>query len=220
MITSVILNVLSKYVKSYEILIVSRLVSGIYYGLYYGLCPLYLNELPPVKYRGLFGTFAEVFGVLGIVVTNVLGLPEVLGTEDRWPILVGFPLIPMIANVFLFFGAESPKYLYIKKNQPEEAERLLLKLRGDTNVELVKLELKTLETEKISIYNQISIGWLDLVLKPQLRHSMLISIGIMTFQELSGINSVTFYFYLKFYFLTNTKKIAIYHHFEGLFLFN
>lgn len=50
------------------------------------------------------------------------GLNEVLGTDDLWPVLAGFFLVPLLAHIGLFFAVESPKHLYLNSNKPEEAE--------------------------------------------------------------------------------------------------
>jgi MFS family permease len=121
-IVSSILNIISKSVSSYETLMAGRFLSGLYGGLFIGVLPMYLNELPPKNLRGLVGTLTQLFVVLGILVSNILGLPELLGTFDLWPVLIGFPLIPILAHVGLFFFPESPKYLYINKNQPAESK--------------------------------------------------------------------------------------------------
>ena len=84
--------------------------------------PVYLNEISPANYRGLIGTFQQILLVFGILVANVFGLPEILGTEKLWPILVGFILVPFLAHIGLFFAVESPKHEYFKKNNKSGAE--------------------------------------------------------------------------------------------------
>ena len=121
-----VLNIISKFIKAYETLIVARFFSGLFCGLFTGILPLYLTEIPPINLRGLSGTLNQLILVLGILITNIFGIKDILGTNERWPILVGIMLIPALAHIGLFFASESPKYLYITKNQPEEARQSIL----------------------------------------------------------------------------------------------
>lgn len=121
---SAILNIISKFIKSYETLMVARFFGGLFCGLFTGILPLYLNELPPQNYRGLVGTMNQLTIVLGIVVTNAFGLSDVLGTDSRWPILLGLMLVPALAHIGLLFAVESPKHLFINKNQKEQAKKV------------------------------------------------------------------------------------------------
>jgi SP family facilitated glucose transporter-like MFS transporter 1 len=189
------LNILSKYIKSYESLMVGRFISGIFCGLFTGILPLYLNELPPQNLRGLVGTLNQFGIVLGILLTNMCGLPNALGSELRWPILVSLTLLFIIPHLLLIFGVESPKYLYITRNQPEEAKRVLMELRGPDHKDLVEHELAMLENEKINMASVKIISWSELFKKPSYRFPLLIAIGVMICQQFSGINAVC-YFYL------------------------
>ena len=61
--------------------------------------------------------------VFGILLSNVLGIKEVLGTTNLWPVLVGLILVPIVLHVALFFvGVESPKYLFLNLNKREETK--------------------------------------------------------------------------------------------------
>lgn len=92
-------------------------------GFFCGVGPLYLSELPPENLRGLLGTINALAICAGALLSNVLGLPSVLGSSTLWPYLLSFMFIPVIVHlVGLPFCIESPKYLYITKKQPEKAQ--------------------------------------------------------------------------------------------------
>lgn len=93
------------------------------------------------------------------------------------------------------FGVESPKYLYITRNQPETAKRVLLELRGYDHKDLVEHELAMLENEKINMANVKVVSWAELFKTSSYRFPLLIAIGVMICQQFSGINAVG-YFYL------------------------
>ena len=62
--------------------------------------------------------------MIGILVSNVLGLPFMLGTPKLWPVLVSLILVPCLVQVIglYFIAVESPKFLYINKNKTNQAE--------------------------------------------------------------------------------------------------
>ena len=100
-------------------------MGGIYSGLFTGILPIFLNEIAPPNLRGTTGTVQQLFCVIGILISNILGLPEILGTAELWPVLLGLILVPGLGNFCLFFFEESPKFLY-KKNKKEAAEKGIL----------------------------------------------------------------------------------------------
>lgn len=93
-------------------------------GFFCGVCPLYLSEIPPIRLRGLTGTINALAMCVGNLVTNILGLPSILGKDDLWPYLLAFGLIipALVHFVGLPFCVESPKYLFITKNNPDKAK--------------------------------------------------------------------------------------------------
>ncbi len=112
-----LMNMYSAYLRSYEILLVSRFLSGIYCGIFMGILPMYLNELPPQNLRGSLGTLNQLSIVFGILVSNILGLPDMLGNQRLWPVLVSLTLIPACLQlVGLMFAVESPKFLFHNKS--------------------------------------------------------------------------------------------------------
>lgn len=184
------LNIISKYIEAYESIMVARFLSGICCGLFTGILPLYLNELPPQNYRGLVGTLNQFGIVFGIMFTNICGLPKLLGSDKLWPILVALMLLYVIPHLVLILGVDSPKYLYITRGRRDEAEQVLLELRGPRNRELVTRELAMLEKEKVEMSMVKQASWFDLLTKPSLRHPLLIAVGVMICQQFSGINAV------------------------------
>lgn len=110
-VISAILNIASKFIPAYETLMAGRFFAGVLSGLFSGILPLYLNELAPANLRGFTGTMNQLSIVAGIVVTNIFGLPQILGSQTLWPVLVGFMLVPALAHFALLLAVESPKHL-------------------------------------------------------------------------------------------------------------
>ena len=102
----------SQFLRSYEILMVGRFLAGVYSGIVTGILPLYLNELSPQHLRGTIGTLNQLTIFSGTLLANILGLPNLLGNQTVWMVLVSLNLIPAsLQLVGLSFAAESPKFL-------------------------------------------------------------------------------------------------------------
>lgn len=171
---------------------ISRFLTGFYCGLFSGLLPLYLSECPPKNLRGSVGTLNQLSIVTGILVVNVLGLPDLLGTADLWPILVGLSIFPVLVHLVLIIFPESPKFLYMKKNDESGAEKALIKLHNHDRV-LVDEELEELKEEKIKLSENPHATWGDFLTKERLRKPLFVALLIQISQQLSGINAVIFY---------------------------
>lgn len=77
-----------------------------------------------MRLRGAAGTLNQLAIVLGVLLSQVIGMDFVLGTEKLWPALLSFPAVPAAIQLLTFsFCPESPKYLYIKKNDHSAAIR-------------------------------------------------------------------------------------------------
>ena len=66
-------------------------------GVNTGVAPLYLSEISPVILRGMCGTFNQMAICFGVLVSEVLGLSSLLGTDTLWPIVVGQWSTPVIS---------------------------------------------------------------------------------------------------------------------------
>jgi len=131
--------------------------------------------------------------VLGIVVPNILGLESMLGSENLWPLLAGFILIPACANLCLLAFHESPKYLFINKNDESSALESLKKFRGASNMTLIDRELNSYREERVRLSEQRQFKLVDLFSKTCYTGPLLITVVIQMSMQFSGINAVAFY---------------------------
>lgn len=193
MILSSLLSGSSSYFRSYEILMLSRVLAGIYCGIITGIVPLYLNELPPQHLRGKIGTLNQLTIILGLLTANILGLPNMLGNHTHWSILVSMNIVPSLVQVTGFlYAVESPKFLFNVK-RIEESISALGDLRGKENLDLVNIELEELNDASVEMSTRPELKWIDFLRENTLRWPLLISIFIKISQFLSGINAVSFY---------------------------
>ncbi|CAH2064540.1 unnamed protein product, partial [Iphiclides podalirius] len=181
----------SKVANSAEMLILGRLLIGINSGLNAGLAPLYLAEISPVSMRGSIGTVYQLVITITILLSQVLGLGSVLGTERGWPWLLAAAALPALVQcATLPLCPESPKYLLLNRGQELHAQRALNWLRGDVAVH-GEMEEMHQEAEKNKVSKRVTLR--ELVGNRQLRRPLAIALVVMVAQQLSGINAVIFF---------------------------
>lgn len=50
---------------------------------------MYISEIAPLNLRGGLGTVNQLAVTVGMLLSQVLGIEQILGTDDGWPILLG-----------------------------------------------------------------------------------------------------------------------------------
>ncbi|KPJ16703.1 Facilitated trehalose transporter Tret1 [Papilio machaon] len=146
--------------------------------------PVYLGETIQPEVRGSLGLLPTALGNTGIL------LAFFAGTKLDWSHLAflgGALAIPFF--LLMLITPETPRW-YFTKNRAEDARKALQWLRGkNINIEKEMRELTRSQAEA------------DLVRGNQFKQlfavkympAVLISLGLMFFQQLSGINAVIFY---------------------------
>uniref|UniRef100_A0A914E3Z7 Major facilitator superfamily (MFS) profile domain-containing protein n=1 Tax=Acrobeloides nanus TaxID=290746 RepID=A0A914E3Z7_9BILA len=181
---------LAKRSDVFYFITVGRLVIGFCCGLSSGLVPMYLTEVSPINLRGTLGSVHQLMVTISILFAQILGLRQLLGNDDWWPVIFAFTIVPAIFQlVTLPLCPESPKYNLIVKANIDQAERDLKKLRGKPDV---SQELDIIKDEAAAAQNQPKTGILDMF-GPTLRWPMTIAIMMMLSQQFSGINAAMFY---------------------------
>ncbi|KAG7254520.1 hypothetical protein CRUP_002246 [Coryphaenoides rupestris] len=118
--------------KPHLLVISGRAVMGFYCGLASGLVPMYIGEIAPKAYRGALGTMHQVAIVVGVLLSQVLGLDFLLGNDAMWPLLLGLSGAPsVLQSLLLPLCPESPRYLYIHQGREEEARKSLRPPEGE-----------------------------------------------------------------------------------------
>ncbi|XP_013788590.2 solute carrier family 2, facilitated glucose transporter member 1-like [Limulus polyphemus] len=181
----------SKMAQSYEMLILGRFLIGINSGLNAGIAPMYLTEISPVHLRGAVGTIYQLVITISILVSQVLGIPQVLGTEKLWPFLFGLTVVPAIFMLLTMpFCPESPRYILIFQGKEVTAQKALTWLRGTGDVHEEIDEMKA-EFEAMKLIPKVTVQ--EMWTNPWLRTPLIISVMVMLSQQLSGINAVIFF---------------------------
>ncbi|XP_052761204.1 solute carrier family 2, facilitated glucose transporter member 1-like isoform X2 [Mya arenaria] len=177
--------------KSPECLMISRIFVGLHNGVSVSLASLYLAEISPRSIRGAVGTCHQLFITVGILWSQVLGLPDISGGWGVWPWLFAFNALPALACLVLFpLCPESPRYLLIKKADEDGAKKALVKLRGYDNVE-EEMEEMRVEARRASSVEQFTLK--KLLTTPELKLPIIIACTLQVAQQWSGINAAMSY---------------------------
>jgi len=171
--------------KGVAMLVAGRLLTGLCCGLASGTAPTYVVEIAPPSIRGLLGTCFQVMVVIGIL------LEAVFGTFMSWQVLAGWSLIPAIGmSVIMFFMPETPQWL-LGKGRTREAEASLQWLRSSPMAqELVIMTRAAQQAQQTGGGGQYS---LEMITSREFYKPLFMALGLMFFQQFSGINAVLFY---------------------------
>nr|XP_002187412.4 solute carrier family 2, facilitated glucose transporter member 5 isoform X1 [Taeniopygia guttata]XP_041576301.1 solute carrier family 2, facilitated glucose transporter member 5 isoform X1 [Taeniopygia guttata] len=190
-IAAAILMGTSELAKTFEVIILSRVVMGIFAGLASNVVPMFLGEMSPKNLRGAIGVVPQLFITIGILAAQILGLNSILGNAKGWPVLLGLTGIPSLIQLLtLPLFPESPRYLLIQKGDEEQARRALQRLRGWQDVEE---EIQEMYQENRSEKEEGQFSVLSLFTFRGLRWQLISIIVMMAGQQLSGVNGVFYY---------------------------
>ncbi|XP_034254156.1 glucose transporter type 1 isoform X6 [Thrips palmi] len=181
----------AKLAHSYELLFLGRFLIGVNCGLNTSLVPMYITEIAPLNLRGGLGTLNQLAVTVGLLLSQVLGIEQILGTDDGWPLLLGLAVFPAILQLVLLpMCPESPRYLLMTKHWEEEARKALQRLRASSQVEE---DIEEMRAEERAHSAEAFISMTELICSPTLRHPLIIGITMQLSQQLSGINAVFYY---------------------------
>uniref|UniRef100_A0A8C4II72 Solute carrier family 2 member 2 n=1 Tax=Dicentrarchus labrax TaxID=13489 RepID=A0A8C4II72_DICLA len=186
--------------KPHIMVISGRAVMGFYCGLTSGLVPMYIGEIAPKAYRGALGTLHQLAIVIGILISQVIGLDFILGNDDMWPLLLGLSGAPAVLQSFLLpLCPESPRYLYILQGKEQEARKSKnytqqLSMSSFFCKPYIYSIYATQDTEQ---RNHCSDG-LRFCILPKIRSSvyrqqLIVALMMHLSQQLSGINGIFYY---------------------------
>ncbi|KAF6200991.1 hypothetical protein GE061_005438 [Apolygus lucorum] len=196
----------TKVCSSYEMLLFGRFIIGVNCGLNTSLVPMYISEIAPLNLRGGLGTVNQLAVTTGMLISQILGIDEILGTDDGWPVLLGLAICPAVLQLILLpICPESPRYLLMTKQWEEEARKALRRLRASNQVEE---DIEEMRAEQRAQQSESTVSISELICSPTLRAPLIISVVMQLSQQLSGINAV--FYYSTSLFMTSglTKELA------------
>eukprot|EP01105_Mastigella_eilhardi_P014614 TRINITY_DN3326_c1_g1_i1.p1 TRINITY_DN3326_c1_g1~~TRINITY_DN3326_c1_g1_i1.p1 ORF type:complete len:496 (-),score=110.32 TRINITY_DN3326_c1_g1_i1:68-1390(-) len=165
-------------------LIIGRFVVGLGVGIVSVAVPLMATEIAPKEIRGEIGTTNQLCVTIGIFLAYALGTVFSLVHNDwRWMFAFAgvFSLIHIVGALLL--RIETPQW-YAIKGDTEGLRRTLQRLRNTEEVEDEVYEIQQSAKGKFTLRNAVNaLTWRVLV----------ISLGILFFQQITGINAIMYY---------------------------
>lgn len=163
----------------------ARLLAGLAVGGTFATVPVYIGEITPKSNRGVLLSTMSCAVCLGFLLPYCLG--PYVGIILFNTILATFPAIFLV--LFFLFGVECPHY-YLHKQHNEMARMALRRIRVGQRDEVIEKELLEIQTK---IDEEGRGSFLDIFRTKGARKSFTIAVGLLIFQQFSGINAVLFY---------------------------
>ncbi|XP_047954579.1 sugar transporter ERD6-like 6 [Salvia hispanica] len=172
------------FAKDSSFLFMGRLLAGFGVGIISYTVPVYIAEISPQNLRGRLGCVNQLSVTIGIMLVYVLGL------FLPWRVLAVLGILPCTFLIpGLFFIPESPRWL-AKMGLHEDAETSLQVLRGfETDI---TNELNEIKKSVASSTKRTAIRFSELK-RRRYWYPLMVGIGLLVLQQLSGINGVLFY---------------------------
>lgn len=169
---------------SVYLIFAGRVLCGVCVGVVSLAFPVYLGETIQPEVRGALGLLPTAFGNTGIL------LAFFVGSYLDWSKLAFFgAALPVPFFLLMIFTPETPRW-FVAKGRPQEACKALQWLRGKN----INIEKEMRDLTKSQIESDRSKGnACGQLFNMKYMPAVLISLGLMLFQQLSGINAVIFY---------------------------
>lgn len=171
--------------------ILGRFVTGVHSGISLSVVPMYLGEIAPKNLRGFLGLVPSIHICMGVFIAQVLGLGELLGKEEHWPLLLSLVVFPTMVQLLLLpWFPESPRYLLIEKGNVHATIAALKWYRTKGNIQA---EVEEMQEEQRSLTSIQTISVLGLLRDRCVRWQVITIIVVNIGMQLSGIDAIWFY---------------------------
>ncbi|XP_062942897.1 solute carrier family 2, facilitated glucose transporter member 11 isoform X4 [Cynocephalus volans] len=190
-VAAAILFGFSRKAGSFEMIMLGRLLVGVSAGVSMSVQPMYLGESAPKELRGTVAMTSAIFTALGLVMGQVVGLRELLGGPQAWPLLLASCLVPSLLQLTsLPLLPESPRYLLNDRGDTKACLAALRRLRG---TQAVAEELEELEEEHSACQGRRARRPWELFRDRALRRQVISIVVLGSAMELCGTDSVYAY---------------------------
>ena len=171
--------------------VAARVISGLGIGASSMICPVYIAEIAPEKWRGRLGTLFQLGIVSGIFLTLFINKviqgmgDEAWDTTSGWRWMLVMEVLPALVFIALLFAVpESPRWL-AQRGHTEEARGILEKAGG---AEHAKTEMAAI-TEAMHLEQ----GRFSELLRSPFVRPLGIAVALMAFSQFCGINAIMYY---------------------------
>ncbi|KAG6477631.1 sugar transport protein MST3-like [Zingiber officinale] len=175
--------------QNVAMLIFGRILLGIGVGFANQSVPVYLSEMAPARLRGMLNIGFQLMITIGILAANLINYGTAKIKDGwGWRVSLALAAVPAaIITVGSIFLPDTPNSL-LERGFPEEAQRMLRRIRGTDDVGAEYADLVAASEES----KLVEHPWANIFqrkYRPQLTMALLIPF----FQQLTGINVIMFY---------------------------
>lgn len=187
----IVSGVLSALPRTFEQFLAARLISGLGIGASSMICPVYIAEIAPERWRGRLGTLFQLGIVTGIFITLFINKliqgwgDEAWNTAWGWRWMLGMEVVPAVGFLLVLLGVpESPRWL-AQRGQESRARHILERIGGarHATVELAAIRAAAGQEE----------GRLTELFTGAFRRPLFIAVALMAFSQFCGINAIMYY---------------------------
>lgn len=177
-----------------------RILGGLAVGAASIICPAYISEVTPARYRGRMTTVQQIAIITGLfsaflsnyLLANIAGssIDKLWWDYETWRWMFWAGIVPIVLFfICLMFIPESPRYLVVS-GQKEKALAVLTKLFGtiEANVKIAEIDASL-----AADHHKPKLSDLFIPGTRKIRRIVWVGIGLATFQQLVGINVVFYY---------------------------
>lgn len=206
-------NVMVSLIVSWKYLLIARFFNGLAIGILTITCPMFISEVSPMKQRGTFTCFNQLFTTIGIVIGSAVILFSSSNyfssdkSQYQMALCLGM-LFTILGSILILFVPESPNWL-IRKNKPlKKVEKSISRISGyDINDEKI-VEIATSfydYNSQLKLQNRLEGKFSNSIIRGQPKYLFrtLLGMALYVFQQFTGIN---FFFY---YGITIFKNVAL-----------
>ncbi|MGH7951095.1 MAG: sugar porter family MFS transporter [Limisphaerales bacterium] len=184
-------GILSAIPNTFAEFLSARFISGLGIGASSMICPVYIAEISPEKWRGRLGTLFQLGIVTGIFLTLFInkviqGLgDEMWNTAYGWRWMLGMEVVPAMAFIALLFAVpESPRWL-AQRGREIEARDILEKAGGAEHAQFEMASIREAMNFEQGRFSELFNG--------PFRKPLIIAVVLMACSQFCGINAIMYY---------------------------
>lgn len=182
---------LSAIPRTFEEFLAARFIGGLGIGASSMICPVYIAEIAPGKWRGRLGTLFQLGIVVGIFVTLFVNKlvqgfgDEAWNTAFGWRWMLGLETIPAALFILLLLAVpESPRWL-AQKGREAQAQNILERAGGVEHARAEMTAIRETLKEDEGRFSELFTG--------PFRKPLIIAVALMAFSQFCGINAIMYY---------------------------
>lgn len=182
---------LSAIPNTFNQFLAARIISGLGIGASSMICPVYIAEIAPEKWRGRLGTLFQLGIVTGIFITLFInsiiqGMGDTAwNTAMGWRWMLGMEVVPAVVFIALLFTVpESPRWL-AQKGREKEALDILTRVDGPEHAASEMAAIRNSASHEEGRFSELFTG---IYFRP-----LLLAMLLAMFQQFCGINAIIYY---------------------------